>query len=264
MSFISDTNLVTSDIKVKPLSSLPSKMSAMPDKKSALTPEEARFADALRRRLEEDERTKDEIARKAGVGRQTLYALRQSPSGVLLRNVVGLARELRIDLASEVFGLPQVGEMSLPAGSGSVIGIPLVADEVAAGNGALPEVPEDRTYWFREEWIRTLGYRQPGRFACIRLANTARASSMLPTIPPLSVVLVDRKARRDHPKARSLWLVEDGEGPVVKRVTLVDAGLVIESDNPAPQYHARFISLKDRPIQEVLRGRVVWWAVEAE
>ena len=87
---------------------------------------------------------------------------------------------------------------------------------------------------------------------------------MLPTIPHRSVVLIDRQARRERPQARSIWLVEDGGGPAVKRVTLVEAGLVIESDNPAPQYHARFIPLKDRPIQNVLRGRAVWWAVEAD
>lgn len=152
----------------------------------------------------------------------------------------------------------------MAAGDAHVLGIPLVADDIAAGNGALPEVPDERIYWFRESWLNGLGYRTPGRFACIRLGNDARASSMLPTIPPLSVVLVDRYARRENPPARSVWLVEDGEGPVVKRITLVSAGLIIESDNPAPQYHARFIPLEDRRIQDVLRGRAVWWAVEAE
>lgn len=223
--------------------------------------EDPDFGRALQGVFQASGLSQKELVAKAKVARTTVYRVLAGT----LQPTVPVASRLASALdttVGQLLGETPAEDRVASVGAGHLVGVPLVAEEIAAGNGSLPEVPDDRTYWFREEWIRGLGYRQPGRFACIRLANTARASSMLPTIPPLSVVLVDRKARRDRPQARSIWLVEDGEGPVVKRVTLVDAGLVIESDNPAPQYHARFISLKDRPVQDVLRGRVVWWAVE--
>lgn len=208
---------------------------------------------------------KGALASMAGLNRSHLGRVEKGDRGLSLAAALNLATVVETTLGA-LLGEPQpaVQDRVMTAGDALAVGIPLVADEIAAGNGSLPEVPDDRVYWFREKWLSDLGYRTPGRFACIRLGNDAKASSMLPTIPPKSVVLIDRKARRDRPPNRSIWLVEDEGGPVVKRVTLVDAGLVIESDNPAPQYHARFISLKDRPVQDVLRGRAVWWAVEAE
>lgn len=205
------------------------------------------------------------LASRVGVSPATMSRFLAGSHQPRADELVRLAAELGTSvgvLLGEPLPAPQ--ERLMVAGDAHVLGIPLVADEIAAGAGALPEVPDERIYWFRESWLNGLGYRTPGRFACIRLGNDARASSMLPTIPPLSVVLVDRGANPERPPARSVWLVEDGDGPVVKRITLVSAGLVIESDNPAPQYHARFIPLTDRPVRDVLRGRAVWWAVEAE
>lgn len=77
-------------------------MSGMTDKRAGLTAEERRSAEAVRSRLSTTTEPKEGIARRAGLGRQTLYALKDAHAGVALRNVVSVARELGIDLARDV------------------------------------------------------------------------------------------------------------------------------------------------------------------
>jgi hypothetical protein len=107
MSFISDRKIGLSDIKVKPLSASPPKMSGMVDEAEDLTPEERRFAEAIVRHLPSTTGTKDQIAKNAGLTRGTLYALKEAPRGVLFRNVIGVARELGINIVDEVLRSPE-------------------------------------------------------------------------------------------------------------------------------------------------------------
>lgn len=146
------------------------------------------------------------------------------------------------------------------------IGAPLVLKDVAAGEGSLPSVPDEKVYFFHESFLRRVGGAgsQKDRWACIRLGSDRVASSMSPTIPPLAVLLVDRRADRLRPKDRTIWLVDDpDDGLCVKRVTLRDGILILESDNPETRYAPRHVLLKDRPVQSVVKAKVVWWGVEA-
>lgn len=146
------------------------------------------------------------------------------------------------------------------------IGAPLVLKDVAAGEGALPSVPDEKVYFFHESFLRRVGGAgsPKDRWACIKLGSDRVASSMSPTIPPLAVLLVDRRADRLHPKDRTIWLVDDpDDGLCVKRVTLRDGILILESDNPDTRYAPRHVVLKDRPVQNVVKAKVVWWGVEA-
>lgn len=146
------------------------------------------------------------------------------------------------------------------------IGAPLVLKDVAAGEGSLPSVPDEKVYFFHESFLRRVGGAgsPKDRWACIKLGSDRVASSMSPTIPPLAVLLVDRRADRLRPKDRSIWLVDDpDDGLCVKRVTLRDGILILESDNSDTRYAPRHVILKDRPVQNVIKAKVVWWGVEA-
>lgn len=111
-------------------------MSGMADKRASLTTEERRFADAVRSRLASAPEPKEDIARRAGLGRQTLYALKDAPAGVALRNVVSVARELGIDLVRDV--LAAVSEPSAAEPPADLVtGVPLAAAGVCAGAGQL-------------------------------------------------------------------------------------------------------------------------------
>lgn len=173
----------------------------------------------------------------------------------------------------ELSGLDAAGRVQLveadAAGTPlSGVGAPLVAEDVAAGPGALPSVPDDRVYFFHRSYMVHHGWREADRdrFCCIRLGSKMSASSMTPTIPPKAVLLIDRKypEERLQKLQRGICLVDiPDEGIAVKRVTIADGVLLVESDNPEPQHHARAISLKGIRIRDVIRGKVLSWTVEA-
>ncbi|MFA6031132.1 MAG: S24 family peptidase [Elusimicrobiota bacterium] len=174
----------------------------------------------------------------------------------------------------EVSGLGPLGSVQpvvahTPEGGGRElhgIGAPLVAEDVAAGEGSLPSVPDEKVYFFHESFLRRVGGAgsPKDRWACVRLGSDRVASSMSPTIPPKAVLLVDRRADRLHPRDRTIWLVDDPEdGLCVKRVTLRHGILILESDNPEARFAPRHVLLADRPVQNVVKAKVVWWGVEA-
>lgn len=148
------------------------------------------------------------------------------------------------------------------------VGAPLVAIDVAAGDGALTEVSDDRVYFFGQRYMSTHGWteRSKDRFCCIKLGSASVAESMEPTIPHGSLLLVDRRPawERLHSKAREIYLVRmPGEREAVKRCTLVGEQLVLESDNPAPKHHPKTFSVTGENWRDFVRGRVLWWSVEA-
>lgn len=178
--------------------------------------------------------------------------------GAELAELAGLEAAGRIQLVeADAAGVPLAG-----------VGAPLVAEDVAAGPGALPTVPDDRVYFFHRSYMVHHGWREADRdrFCCIRLGSKMAASSMTPTIPPKAVLLIDRKypEERLQKLQRGIFLVDiPDEGIAVKRVTIADGVLLVESDNPEPQHHARAISLKGIRIRDVIRGKVLSWTVEA-
>lgn len=168
---------------------------------------------------------------------------------------------------------PQI--VSMVIGGDDFVSVPLVAAGVAAGHGAIPELPEDRrVYAFRRDYVRrAIGTGDPrdGTLVTVFLArNKQLGSSMLPTIQPGSLILIDRRPI-ERIKDRGIYLIEypglaeDG-GLAIKRLTLEKrkAILVAESDNPEPRYYPRIIDLDGVRIGDIVKGRVILWSTEAD
>ena len=234
------------------------------------------IAPGIRERMERSSDAQKVLAHRLGLSEPALSLYltgKRSPSIGTLINVADFFK-LPLDvLVGRDFGEVQSVAGKLD-GSDRVlegVGAPLVAKGVAAGAAAVPEAPDDRTYFFGESFMRRHGWRpgQKDRWCCIKLGTTRLASSMLPTIRPESVILVDRKASRETIQPRSLWFIQDPDpslpehGLCVKRVTVADGSLILESDNPDPQFAPRSIPLRGVPMEDVVKGKVVWWGTEA-
>ena len=85
---------------------------------------------------------------------------------------------------------------------------------------------------------------------------------MDPTIAPESVVLVDREADRDAVEERSIWVVRVEGELILKRVTVDDGWIVLESDNRHPVFRPRVLHVTRKERHRILIGRVVWHAAE--
>lgn len=159
-----------------------------------------------------------------------------------------------------------------------VVEVPRVAARVAAGPGTLPDPTESTpTYTFRVGFMRRVGWNPEkpnwGRFACVLMHQSdAIAGSMVPTIHPRSLVLVRRDPITDASqlRRRAICLVDipasagDAEhGLAIKRVTVETGFLRLESD--APGHPEITVPLNEEtPLHTVVRGKVVWWSVEAD
>lgn len=160
-----------------------------------------------------------------------------------------------------------LAEVVLPYGSESpsVVGVPLAAAGVGAGVGQLELIPEGRhPYFFRQDFLERKGWAEtrPDRFAIYKLGADEVASSMDPTIAPESVVLVDREADRDSVEPRSIWVVRDAAGLILKRVTVEDGWIILESDNRHPEFAPRVLHVTKKERHQTLVGRVLWYAAE--
>lgn len=122
---------------------------------------------------------------------------------------------------------------------------------VGAGQGRLPIIPEsDRPYFFREDWLRARGWtpEKPERLVCVKLGPNSIADSMYPTIQPESVLVVDRDPDRSRIEPRSIWLVDlPGEGMLVKRVTVADGVVILESPGHPTSSRRSRRSFRDGP-----------------
>lgn len=147
-----------------------------------------------------------------------------------------------------------------------VTGVPLAAEGVGADKqGQLELIPDgEHPYFFRRSFLARKGWTAsaPNRFAIYKLGTDEIANSMDPTIAPDSVVLVDREADRDAVESRSIWVVRDTDGLILKRVTVEDGFIVLESDNRHPEFAPRVLHVSKKERHRTLVGRVVWHAAE--
>lgn len=242
------------------------KMSAMHDADEA----ERRFLGGIRRSIESSGLSQKELAAKSGLSRQYIYDLRNGAEGVSLSAASRLASALSVPL-SQLLGEEPASHPVLTIGPGNVVPLPLVAQDVAAGAARIPSIgdlgPGD-VYYFREDWLRQKhGWHESAeRLFCIRLAKAVRdAGSMEPTIYANSIVLCDREPllARERLLRRSIWLVCIDDGLTVKRVTIEDGMLMLESDAPGPEHAPRALRLKGLDIRRVLPGKVIWWGTNA-
>lgn len=144
---------------------------------------------------------------------------------------------------------------------GEFVPIPLYAARLAAGAGAENgSEPVIEHLAFRADWLRRIGVSP----AAARLARV-QGDSMLPTLQPTDLVLIDTAQRSVPPRPRSstdmrpspIFALRHDEGAVVKRLERVsDDQLMLLSDNPAHPPQLR--SGADLETTEII-GKVVWW-----
>lgn len=138
--------------------------------------------------------------------------------------------------------------------------VPLLKSRIAAGTPLVvqPDAEVDQQLSFSAGLTR----KYPG---CLCLRVGPREESMVPTILPGDVVLLDRQPQaRLRPRSGGIFAVNyarlDGnDGSAVKRIELVDGVLVVSSDNPDKSHYPTLAKpLDDLNLLEVLVGEVVW------
>ena len=145
--------------------------------------------------------------------------------------------------------------------SDDYLAVPLAASPVAAGPGL---IPEDKA----EGWVLVCRHQESIRFRSNLVAVEVGKNelSMVPTLHPGDIVLVDRNDRDPSPAGKIMLVCEPGEegGAMIKRVNTKrlddDLELVFYSDNsrefpPTPYRLARDF---DGDINRAIGGNVVW------
>lgn len=206
-------------------------------------------------------------ARRAGLKTSTLQATLSGRSLPGLNTLVAIARAGGVSIdwlatgeeaADRASLYPEAGTATLglaeganePLGSGFVM-IPRYDVTASAGHGSFAEMEAVLDYMaFREEFVRRTLRVDPARLALI----TAVGDSMLPTISPGDLLLIDRSVDRIVDDAIYV-LVKRGE-LVVKRVQqFFDGAVTIKSDNAA--YVEETLGADDAD-QVQVAGRVRW------
>jgi len=194
-----------------------------------------------------------ELAARAGLSRNFVAQIERGESTPTVATVQRLASSLGVT-AGELLDPPSAAP---PA---ELVGVPLVADTIAAGPPALMADRVERVESLPRALLQALGV-EARHAVLVRLGPTQ--DSMADTIPPGATVLVDRAPLRGV-IPRGIYAVREevgGEvGCTVKRVVLDTAArvLILLSDNPA--YLPRAVRLRSgEPLSQTLIGRVVWW-----
>lgn len=140
--------------------------------------------------------------------------------------------------------------------------VPLLATEIAAGQPLIvePDEEKDSSLAFREDVV--------GKFVkpiCLRVGR--REESMMPTILPRDVVVIDqRPERRKAPTAGHIFavnyapLVGEPGGGAIKRVEISEGMLILSSDNSdKTKYGTKAFDLQGKNLLDILKGEVVWY-----
>jgi len=139
--------------------------------------------------------------------------------------------------------------------------VPLVADQVAAGPGLIQENKIS-------DWVIVYRYDEAirGKSALVAVKIGKHQRSMIPTLHPGDIVLVNKGDRDPNPAGKVMLVIEPGidGGVAIKRVSTQprgkDTDLIFYSDN-ASEYPPVSYSLKehyDNDISHAIAGRVVW------
>jgi hypothetical protein len=141
------------------------------------------------------------------------------------------------------------------------LAVPLAASPVAAGRGL---IPEDKV----EGWVLVWRHQESIRFRSNLVAVEVGKNelSMIPTLHPGDIVLVDRNDRDPSPAGKIMLVCEPGEegGAMIKRVNTKrlddDVELIFYSDNSRefPPTTYRLDRDYDGDITRAIGGNVVW------
>jgi len=131
---------------------------------------------------------------------------------------------------------------------------------IAAGQPLAIEPDDEADNWlaFRDSYLKP--YADP---ICLTVGRAEQ--SMLPTIQPGDVVLLDQRLdRRASPTSGQVYAVNlaaliGDPGGTVKRIEIADRHLVVLADNPdKTKYPTRVFTLEGLELPKVLIGKVVW------
>jgi transcriptional regulator with XRE-family HTH domain len=229
----------------------------------------------LRRHLERQGETQSSLARRTGVQQASLSRFLEEKAGLSAVSLLSLAAELGYGLLPlggprevcfvDALRAPASGDHPPPE-SEDYLAVPLVG-EVGAGPGMLSQ--EEISSWvlvYRRH--RSVSRRRD--LLAVEIGRNQR--SMIPTLHPLDIVLVDREDWGEQtgfsPPGNIFLAREPGQegGAMVKRVSLAGRGdlatITFYSDNAAeytPEtYH---LAQYDHDLRRAVLGRVVWaWA----
>lgn len=180
--------------------------------------------------------------------------------------LVSLARVYDVAL-DEVFGaladsrgvkLPSIPPRSRPTNVAGFTSVPLLEDEIAAGPPLI--INESRIAGemvFPQRSLDNLGIGKP---VCVVVGRRER--SMLPTIEPGNVVLLDcSNERRSEPRKDRIYAVNVEEGATLKRIVREPGFVMLVADNPdKDNYETQRIPVDDdESIMRLVVGQVMWW-----
>jgi hypothetical protein len=143
------------------------------------------------------------------------------------------------------------------------LAVPLAAAPVAAGPGL---IPEDKVRSWVLVWKHHESVRFRSNLVAVEIGRGER--SMVPTLHPGDIVLVDREDKNPEPAGKIMLVTEPNEaGTAIKRVRTKelknDIELIFYSDNARefPPDTYRLNRDFDGEIAKAIAGRVVWaWA----
>lgn len=146
--------------------------------------------------------------------------------------------------------------------------IPVHAATLAAGGGALNgEEPIVDHLAFKRAWLNRIGI-SPANAVLARVAQGEMGESMMPTVCPGDMVLIDTSKREiprrppDYKSRKSpIYAFTTEDGARVKRLAQLSDVIVLVSDNP--DVPPELIQRERWPEVNVI-GKVVWWGHTAE
>jgi transcriptional regulator with XRE-family HTH domain len=231
------------------------------------------FGGRLKEALELVGLTQRQLGVKVGKGESLVSKWIKGESEPKHAELVAIARAVRRS-ADYLLGLPEPARPGTQEGTHD---LPKVAF-ASAGEPVhdLPDLPES-WYAFHRSWVkRVFGHgalSDDQRLVVVQVERTHLGESMLPTIRPGAILVVDRgpgghgvRELREVVQGGIYVARPEGDGLTVKRVNVDrDANLILTADNPdRKRYPPRTLFMKGRELQKVLIGRVRWIGQEEE
>ncbi|WP_406736818.1 helix-turn-helix transcriptional regulator [Thioclava sp. GXIMD4215] len=230
------------------------------------------FQSALRSRL-------DELKLKPSAA-ELAYGLKPDTIRNVLRENQGkTVRRPRIDTAYEIcqalkldfyIGPKQDAQPTYISNHAAIefAHVPAYEASLAAGDGYVnADTASASMMAFRRDWLRKIGV-SPDHAVLARIANGETGESMLPSICPGDMVLIDTARKeiparpRDYKSRKSpIFAFATEDGARVKRLATMGEMVILVSDNP--DYPPEFLTREAWANVNVI-GKVVWWGHTAE
>lgn len=208
----------------------------------------------------------DAAASKLAVGHASLIKnLRMPREGEKRYNLPALQRLAEVLDLEFYFGPPRdVGLIEQISIDGLEFAhVPLHDASLAAGGGIENSTEAVIDYLaFRRDWLKKIGV-SPSTAVLARIESGELGESMIPTVHPGDVVLIDTSKRQipvrrpDYKSKRApIYAFRTEMGARVKRLAEIGDMVVLTSDNP--DFGPEFVR-KDDWSETSIIGKVMWW-----